>query len=80
MNGNRIMWIVLILTITLFLIGVMKFITHANNEIQSYKDNNTHYPYEIIHYTDTINENIILTTVCYYENKGYISVSTLKLN
>lgn len=77
MNVKILMW-VNILLIIFVAVGTIIFIDKAEKKYNN--NNTTHYPYEIVHYTDTINENIILTTVCYYENKGYISVSTLKLN
>ena len=65
----------------LFLIGVVYFFSMCSNGNRTTYDNNatTHASYNINHYIDTINENIILTTVC-EANNGQVSVATLKLN
>lgn len=66
----------------LLLIGVVYFFSMCSNNGNrtTYNDNNiTHASYNINHYIDTINEHIILTTVC-EANNGQVSVSSLELN
>lgn len=69
-----------ILVDILLLVGVVYLFSCSNGNKTTYDDNNTtHASYNINHYIDTINENIILTTVC-EANNGQVSVSTLELN
>ena len=62
----------------LLLIGVVYLFSMCSSRTNP-KYNTTEGPYEINHYIDTINNHIILTTVCYYNLQGYISVNTLEL-
>lgn len=70
-----------ILVDILLLIGVVYlFSMCSDGNRTTYDDNNTtHASYNINHYVDTINEHIILTTVC-ETNNGQVSVSSLELN
>lgn len=67
----------------LLLLGVVYlFSMCSNGNRTTYNDNNvTHAGYNINHYIDTIDEHIILTTVCDANNaSGVVSVSILELN
>ncbi len=58
----------------LLLIGVVYLFSSCNSN-----SNSVNADYEIVHYVDTVNNHVILTTVC---DGGYarLSVSTLELN
>lgn len=62
----------------LLLIGVVYLFSMCSSRTNP-NYNTTEGPYVINHYIDTINNHIILTTVCYYNLQGYISVNTLEL-
>ena len=67
----------------LLLIGVVYLFSMCSNGNRTTYDDNitTHASYNINHYIDTIDNHIILTTVCDANNaSGVISVSTLELN
>lgn len=61
----------------LLLIGVVYLFSMCSSGTNP-KYNTTEGPYEINHYIDTIDNHIILTTVCYYSNMN-VSVNTLEL-
>ena len=61
----------------LLLIGVVYLFSMCSSRTNP-KYNTTEGPYEINHYIDTIDNHIILTTVCYHPSFG-CSVNTLEL-
>lgn len=64
----------------LLLIGVIYlFSMCSNGDRNIYNDNGTHSEYNINYYIDTIDNHIILVTVCDYPNTQNLSVSTLEL-
>ena len=63
----------------LFLTGVVYLFSMCTDTNTNKSNSTTEGPYEINHYIDTINSNIILTTVCYHPNLGYVSINTLEL-
>ena len=62
----------------LLLIGVVYLFSMCSSRTNP-KYNTTEGPYEINHYIDTIDNHIILTTVCYNTSTGDIGVNTLEL-
>ena len=56
----------------LLLIGVVYLFSSCDSK-SSYN-----HDYEIVHYIDTVNNHVILTTVCDYKSRG-ISISTLDI-
>lgn len=62
----------------LLLIGVVYLFSMCTNSTKNY-NKITEGPYEINHYIDTIDNHIILTTVCYNTHQGYVSINTLEL-
>lgn len=64
----------------LLLIGVVYLFTMCSSgNKNTYNVNTTNSNYNINHYIDTINGNVILTTVCKRINGNELSISTLKL-
>ena len=65
----------------LLLLGAVCLFSCTDGNRTTYNDNNTtHASYNINHYIDTIDNHVILTTVCDEVNTGNVSVSTLELN
>lgn len=62
----------------LLLIGVVYLFSMCSSGTNP-KYNTTEGPYEINHYIDTIDNHIILTTVCYHSISNCVSVNTLEL-
>lgn len=62
----------------LLLIGVVCLFSRCINNTETIHTDKPHNKHNITHYIDTIDNHIIVTTVCDYH--GYVSCSTLELN